>query len=672
MPNRDSNGLKYKPTEKIGMDELQWLQDEADERRRTTLLGQAAEPGWLASYWPHGQDSLGWNVTDPGANGTPRLQLSSGGSPFGPNRRRAPNARFVGVSPNGRMVELDLEDGTTLRDADGEPIVVPDDAVWYTLVAVPVLTSRAPGRLTMTAGSAVVTGTRTGFRRFADATDARATRIRISAADGDTVAGNEGEYRFSSITDDTTATLDRPAIADETGVQFRAMGDFLGATPADPDIHSNLRTTWELRARTVTPPTDAIIAYDVKRDTGIQPGILFIDRRHAQIYRPLHTGYNRRWMLSPILEAAAADPWLIMSKRRDNVLATASDFQNVCVCPASVGSDTSAGAIVGDVQSGLLAVVAEDTGATFNLRVREYVPWASPQWRNPNGGGSVSINPAITLAEDHQSAIVCVPSASGWTHAFFVTDSGGAVQMYRSDDNGATWDSPVEIWDPDSAVAGDAASHLSVVLTRTGRLILAACYVPTATGDGEIRYVSSDDYGDTWSTNGDAGTGLIAVAGASLEHPSIVEDDEGNLWTAFDRGDQVRMVRGSALNNPAPDSETPAGGWRVSAENTSDSKGKASLVAAPDGTVIVVYQSIVNGGNHDVWAVVTSRGRMTWAGFVASMQDTATGSFLSMAVATDANGIVHLLREYIGVNRSCVDEPFTLEASARAGYGFPQ
>lgn len=671
MPNRDTNGLKYKRNLKLGMDELQWMQDEADERRRMAVLGMAAEPGWYGAFWPHGQAALGWTITDPATNGILRLQLSSAGNPFGPLRRRSSIATFVGAAPNGRPVELDTEDNTTLRDVDDEFITVPDDGVWYTLCAVPVLQSRAPGRLTMTAGSAVVVGVRTDFTRFGDSTDIRATRFRISAADGDTGAGNEGTYRFDTITDATTATLDRPAVNDETGVHFRVIGDYLGSVPADPDIHSVIMTVWELRARTVTPPADALIAFDVMRDTGVQAAAFIIDRRHAMLYRPIHTQHNRRYSLQPVIDVEGATPWLAIQKTRNVVLDGAIDVQNCCLAPASAGADTQQGALTGDQTGCMLAVVSVDIGATFNLRVREYVPWASPVWRNPNGGGSVSINASITLAEDHQSALVCLPSGSGWTHAFFLTDAAGEVQMYRSTNNGATWDSPVGIWDPDANAAGDVASHLSAILTRTGRLIVVTNYTPVATGDGTIRYVFSDDYGDTWDTNSDAGTGIVQTAGEDLTHPCIVEDDEGNLWTSFTRGDHTRLVRGAGLHNPTPDSETPTGGFAVTSAKTSDTRGKASLVAAPDGTIVVIYQDVVNGVTNDVWASYVSRGQIIHSAKIGGISDTGT-TFLSMAVGVDAGGYVHVLHEAVAANRSCVDETYTLTAGARCGYDFPQ
>jgi hypothetical protein len=676
LPNRDTNGLKYKNQLKLGMDELQWLQDEADERRRMLLLGAADQLGWFGAWWPHGQGSLGWQVNDPGDNGILRLQLPVGGAPFIMQDLRATTTPMGGIAPNGRPVQLDIDDNATLRDIDDEALTVPDDGVWYTLVAVPVLQSRAPGRLTMTAGSAVVTGVRTDFTRYADGTDTRATRFRISAADGDSAAGNEGTYRFVTITDATTATLDRPAVQDESGVHFRVVGDYFGAVPADPDIHSVAMTVWELRARTVTLPTDALIAYDVMRDTGIQPGTFLIDRRHAQPYRPTNSQIMRRWTLTPVLEMVTAAPNIAVERRRDTILAIGGDDILFAVAaPCNTGGDTSVNL---DSPGGLLAVCGHFDGATFDLRVREYVPWMRSPWRNPNGGGTINIDTGVDVAG--QTAILNLPSGCGFTHVFFAGDGDGKVQQYRSDDNGLTWDGPTLIWDPDANAAGDEVHDLAACLTRRGRIVLVGEYIPSG-GQSEIRYIHSDDYTDTWETTSDAGVEIESQGALDrLSSPSIVEDDFGNLWTAWGRDvagggeGHVRLVRGAAPNDPVPDSEVPAGGWAVTEEisgSTGTVNQQPNLVAAPDGCIIVFHQvhdSIVP--LHQIFATVTSRGRPIHKVRISTI-DAANGTDLT-DVAVDAHGVVHLLRTKTVVTPfEAVDETFHLQGSARAGFAFP-
>ncbi len=676
MPNRDSNGLKYKSQLKLGVDELQWLQDEADERRRMLVLGAADQLGWFGGYWPHGQAAFGWQVNDPATNGVLRLQLPVGGAPFIPQRRRATTTPMGGFAPNGLPVQLDTDDNATLRDVDDVAITVPDDGVWYTLVAVPVLQARAPGRLTLTAGSAVVTGSRTDFTRYGDSTDPRATRMRISAADGDSSAGNEGTYRFVTITDATTATLDRAAVNDETGVHFRVIGDFFGAVPSDPDCQSVSMTVWELRARTVTLPTDALIAYDVMRDTGVQPGTFFIDRRHANVHRPTNSSIMRRWTLTPVLEVEAASPNLAVERRRDDVLVVGGDdVLFSCAAPASTGGDTSVGL---DSPGGLLAVCGHDTGAGFDLRVREYVPWMRAPWRNPNGGGTVNVDTGVTPGG--QPALVSLPSECGFTHVCFISDGGGAVQQYRTDDNGLTWDGPTLIWDPDAAAAGDAVSDVAAVLTRTGRIVLVAQYIPSG-GQAQIRYIHSDDYTATWVTTGNAGvTIMTGLATDRLGQPAVIEDDFGNLWTAWARDvagggeSHVRLIRGAAPNNPVADSEVPSGGWRVTDIVTGSSgtiSQQPNLIAAPDGCIIVVHQVhdlIVP--LHQIFATVTSRGRPIHRVRLSTI-DAANGVDPTEAVV-DAHGVVHLLRIKTAATPFEVqDETFHLQGSSRPGSAFP-
>lgn len=681
MAARETPGLRYLSQLQHGLDEMQWLQDEKGERRRLHFLGEAWEPGWVGSWLPHGQFTGGWSVNDPGSDGVLRLQTAEGaqaGSLW--MRRNSTITPYLGIAPDGQVLELPTEDNIQLDDGSGSFITVPDDATWYTLVAKAEVTTLEPGSLDLTGGSATVTGNRTKFTRYAEGSDPRATKLRIDAAN--TTQGNEGTYEIVAITDDTTMTVSPAPPATEPSVSYRAKGNFFSGDPADPDIHNNVRVTWELIARTVTPPTDALIVADVMRDTGAQPEAQIIDRRYCNVFRKLDIDHQRRWFVSPIIRdggTTATGEECTQDRLGVHNAAVSTNDQWVAAAAAGVGADMSPGTVLGaDHTTGLLAVVGEQAGAAFDVEAVEYVPFGDPAistlWRSPDGGGAVNVvtgQAGTCVGLD----IVAVPLASGNTHLVHASsDSNGAVAQYSSDDNGATWGSDGAIWDPANFNAGDAiVGGLSTVLTRMGRIILVGSHLTSAASDAELRYIFSDDLGATWDTNSDEGYLLITTA-ASLDFrfPDIVEDDLGNLWTAYQANDtQIRLVRGGGLNNPVPDAaEIPTDGWRVDLNAQANHEyTRPQLIPCPDGQLLLFFNDRTSGsGSCRVRANLLSRGRIAISTRLMTVADTEALTLdPALCVVQDPGGFIHFLFEDLtSATTDIEDMRYMLVPTARA------
>jgi hypothetical protein len=616
MPDRASTGLRYLPKLLTGFDELQWLQDELQGRDGHERLGLAFEPGWVGGWGARGADNLGWDIVESGGQLTTRSEFSGPGAPYPSNRLRDNTVPFLGIDPQGRRLEVDPDE--LLYDEDGLPITVPNDGVWYTLIARFFLDVREPGEITLTGGSVTITGSRTKFLRHGDGTDVRATRIRIDASDG--VPSSAGFYRFATITSDTTATLTTAPPVSGT-VRYRVAGNFYAATPADPDCHYTPRVAWELVTRTVARPADALIAYDVRRSGGT---LSRIDRRHAQsfrIRRPEARHVNVAWPLTRTDYDGVSVPFIESGEAAVYEMAANEICRRMQLTGCRAGARITDGP--GDLSTAmLLALTIENTSTGVDrLICKEYTPLGDPStsttsqsaWYNPGGSGAEVV---IVSATGLLGAALCsLPRACGNSHIAFYTDSNGTLWHKTSTDDGQSWSAATSILNP----AGlDAIGQIDATLTRLGRLIVVFEY-RTSGGDYSVRFVYSDDLGATWQTNGTAGFTLLADAGTNYECPKCREDSEGNLWTiAIRKGavQEIRMVRGQSVNNPIPDgTEAPAAGWKVSwPSSASFTPEFCDLVpTAQAGELLVFYQwrSVVGPGNSVVTVVAhVSMGRL--------------------------------------------------------------
>ena len=111
---RDSNGLRFLPQQLLDYGELQWAQDEQDERRRLARLAQTMEAGWFGEYRGPTPD-FGWEIYDGGAGELSLRTLDASGVPLqrDPSRPAPENDTVtLGVDPIGQVLEQGLKHST--------------------------------------------------------------------------------------------------------------------------------------------------------------------------------------------------------------------------------------------------------------------------------------------------------------------------------------------------------------------------------------------------------------------------------------------------------------------------------------------------------------------------------------------------------------------------------
>lgn len=582
--SQKSNGINVLTNLEIGTDELQWWQTEFHERQRFLRMARMALPGWFDNqkYSGTGIGRYGWQITENGTTGELlfRSIFSTGSLSHGTQsgNHRSPQ-RYGGIMPDGSVIELDYADNIPVRDTNFAQITVPDDATWHTLVAVYEAELEEPGRITLTQNSSTVVGERTHFSRYSDGTDPVASIIRIDPAD--TANGHEGEYTIVSITDDTVMTVSpTPTAATET-VRYRVKGKFFAAPSGEQDCHRNVRVVWQLRTRTNTPPPDALVAYDVYRDTGLSANVFFVDRRAANTYRTMpEVATTVRVIPDPTVTGAGTS-----STWSDSLIDQAYDITagtllgaDCAACQADrlVGSGSDYG--------GLLVVYYTST------EVRSIVS----RYNVATGGNSVADGSRITLGGITAISLEAIAGGhGGWTHILGLS-TANKILMSRSADNGATFAATSTIWDPTTIHASDTVKFPAVLFTKWHRIVIAGVYTDH-TGPQTIRYIYSDDYGDTWQTNANAG--FTAVSGVvDPRDIELVQDGWGNIHGVYveDNGgdDDLWTWVGTDPNDPTINNgkarSLNRGSFMVSTGSPAFGSvmGHPRAVAFDDGTVV--------------------------------------------------------------------------------------
>ncbi|MEB3212292.1 MAG: sialidase family protein, partial [Leptolyngbyaceae bacterium] len=333
------------------------------------------------------------------------------------------------------------------------------------------------------------------------------------------------------------------------------------------------------------------VAYDVRRSSGT---VTVIDRRHANIWRPID-GRTRGWALVPhnyysnsASGADGPDDVTLTVRPRDIEVVTGAGAARPCLAlsmvPCRTGSHLSG--LAADVPTGAMIGILWDNGTNRNVLVKHFTVaevGADPyldigNWDDPDNGSAVNV---VTAAGIQDMCLLALPSARGNTHLCLYIDTNGDLFGKFSTDNGGSWGSQFTVWAPSST---DTVSRVSAVLTRMGRIVVACAY---NTGN-RIRYIYSDDYGNNWLTNTNAGFSSTAT-GVEAVDLSIVEDDRGNLWTvaAVAATNGLRLYRGQAENNPVADTTEAASGWVVGPEN--DELSRIEAIAMPNGVIGVLH-----------------------------------------------------------------------------------
>lgn len=623
-----SNGLRHLSKMLLGFDELQWSQDERNERQDWARLAGAHECGWLIESVGTALNA-GWDIRNP-TGGQLMIRTTISGATELVDRTRASSVRpYLGVDRDGHVLEI--LPGEILLDDAGAEIAIPNDGVWYTLIARYGTRQIEPGTLSITGGSATVIGVGTQFTRYTDIAT-RPTILRIDPAD--TLNGNEGAYRIASITDDTTVVLEVAPPNDEDDVAFRVQGRFFNGIPADPDVHANASVTWELVARTAVRPTDALIAFDVRRLVGV---FSKIDRRRANLFRPIQP-VQQCMTLLPLtvtsLGGGSSDKIPKVLEDHPSILAGGAGGSvalGMALAPAATGSHTAG--LAEDQPTGMLLATLYDNGATRKVNILAYTQVAADglQWDDPDGGATVDMASGSGLTD---CDLLAIPSASGNTHAGFFCDGNGTVQMKLSTDNGATWGGSAAIWNP---AGTDKVTRVDSVLTRCGRIVLVGHYTA---GSARIRYVFSDDLGTTWDTNAQAGYDI--GGDSTVADVAICEDDRGNLWTISveNQGgfNALRMYRGAEEGTPVPDPAEQSDGWPIGPEGDCD---QVDCFAMPNGLIGILTTEHADVTTSSVRLVVATRQQALHQRILITAANIAeTTVAVPVGVGVSAGGIV--------------------------------
>ncbi len=584
----ESDGLLYRNTLKIGLDELQWLQEENHERRRVRLRGMMAEAGFLAYRTAGGDLDYTWRVIDADSDGVLEIELDAQFQLYGADG--VPSVA-VAIDAAGDVLELSAEE-----DISG--ITVPDDGVWRTLVVRKDTSQYEPGTIQVTAGSPNIVGIGTKFTRLAAFTTSgfdRGSNVRIDA--GDTSGGNAGTYELDTITSDTVAALrTNIAGANESGLLFTIAGDYSGAAPADPDIHQRPILEWELVARTVTPANDDLVIADVMLDTGASAQVQVIDRRHMNLYRPLartraqHHGY----MPKPMLDFTAAGGTVSTVKATART-AAAADTVNMSLCQS---------------RENTVLAVFEEAGKIYARHYLTVPDPVGPGWSNPGGAGAITVDGGGGATHPF---IIQVPRETGNTHLCVYVKIDKLYGRFTTDD-GATWAGEVLLWDPLVVDVLDKLTEPCLLLTRAGRIIVVVAYYDDSDGAKyQARWAFSDDYGTTWDTDTSVGY-LAKKIGAApptsdVRSPYIAQDESGIIWLAYEKNPGTSAtIHLTFANNGGIRLDVAAGipSFSTDPEVGLDPLGGTNamwnpkLWVGPDGTVCVFYENVKSSGGQDI------------------------------------------------------------------------
>lgn len=589
---QDEIGVHYRANMLMGVSELTYAAFVPAEQRRLWIRGRLAEPGLILD--PQGTGNMGraWLVEHLDAADPLIMRFAQAL----PNVTAAVN---VGVTANGDVVAYELEPTDTYRELT--EITVPDDGVWRTLVVKYEETAFEPGTITFTAGDKTVTGVGTKFTRLASKTgDGLQRGDRIYVASG----GNAGVYwMVDSVTSDTELELTANAAANQSGATFRVSGSYQNDVyPATPTAHRNPKTTLELKTGVVLPDPDAyLIIADVMLDSGTSNKIQVLDRRYANIARFLPTGPPRSFSIGRVLSVQAANSSIFTNDYSHQTVTAASQ-------PLLNSADLVYWWAIAPASNGLDMVAVATRNGDLRAVVYDAISGTWPAWDTTPG-----VRPD-TSGIPNTATLEALPAVRGNTHilVYFRIDTGEIHRRFSTDD-GATWGTQGTIIA--AADYGDENLPALVLLTRAGRLYVFWSWSDGAS-DGGVRCCYSDDYGDSWETNGGAGYEVFSQTGslhiprlkcacethdgriAILCNNRVSVSDNGSYSVIFTRSttnyawDPGDNIAGSPPTYPPTIRVTDVAGE----EGGSVTYGQASLVALPNGD-LAIFHTIYDGAS---------------------------------------------------------------------------
>lgn len=670
-------GLRLQRLLLMGVSELALDRSVDYELRRQVLLANTAEAGLITRRLLGGL-GLAWKVVQP-AGGGDLVVLTDPSQPF-----TGLPAGAAGVDKAGNLLTLTTDVGEVYKTLDG--ITIPDDAVWRTLVVRYAPRATEPGTISVTSGSATVTGVGTQFTRLTSQDDlvsgtifptadetVGCTRIQINDA-----VLNPGLWEIESIASDTSMTLTATATANESGVPFTVKGRFeQDDDPANLDLLSIPDVEFELVARTRYAADDDLILADVMLDTGSSADVQIIDRRVANLWQPMSERYGTsvpHLHLQTIYQtdnvtAAAGGYDFMPANVLSRPLISASNepwVRNSSIAPRTDGI-------------GMIAALGTDEG----IRVCQYTT-TNDRWndRAATGGSRVYIDTSHDWSIARSSVkLIALPPQTGFTHLCLYQHES-VIYSRRSTDNGATWSSEATVWDLTGGghvYPGVTLEMFDAILLRSHRILAAT--VTGALGVDGVRFFYSDDYGTSWQLN--SGDGWLLADSENDYYPALCELDDatvvmctrGTRATADSLLRKISPVDFTFLDTPVPvfdplaSPHTVDRKWR---DYTADSTpfSRAVLLPGPNNTVWMIEQlNEADGGGDDVAGIVArcltlDTMSLTWCELVtiplvliATGPANTDGAEAGLSACISANGSVQMLVRHQS-NTSGTDEGF--------------
>lgn len=648
MPILDPGGIRFADLLKIGVDELAFLQ--FGLQRKIDQIRHWHSGGWglVIPRTMSGDLDITWGPVINTTTGRVAIETRQSwgwqAMGYGPVTALAPDgvrstlppydeASCAAVDSFGQWF-THIDDRAEVSGAGRAYLSIPDDNTWYTVTVKLEKSRREEGFVSLTTGSKTWTGKGTRFTRYLAYTDdgltlPRGTRVRIDA--GDSSNGNEGTYTVDTIVSDVQMDVREAALGTtETNLPFSVPG----VSPTDEDLddyRTYCRADFTVAARTAMPDEDAgeLLLWDIKRN-GTDFDVL--DKRASNLYQP-HRFRGHALMVAPwpTKTGTSVDPYYVDRRTAGG----ASDNAAISdVCSRSEG--------------GMLAVMEVATGIECReFFIQGHSADENGTWDDPAEGGTSTVaDPAS------EPTMVDIPRTSATAPAHVcVYVVGAKLFSKRSDDNGQSWGTAVEAVDPTDVNVAHTASKPCMLYLQCGRIIVL--YRHTTADRANLRWIYSDDLGESWENNGGAGFVWANVdATEYFSSPSLCQTDDGRIHTSGILTSATDVVLWYEFSISRYTLERPGGGDRPDADNGNagswtasgdDTYQGTSVLAEPGGSACVLVGYLADGTTNTGIAVVQF-GSGPSSLLNASQRVIPTGFYRLMHAAYNAGGAGHEVR----------------------------
>lgn len=266
--------------------------------------------------------------------------------------------------------------------------------------------------------------------------------------------------------------------------------------------------------------------------------------------------------------------------------------------------------------------------------------------QSTDGGFTFADKKTLPVAADGDAGdpVLAADTVSGRIYLSSLSATGSGINVYRSDDNGATFQAPVNgaprdnaLWDKDWLTVDNFPGQ------GQGTVYLVAR--DFGSGNGILLFRSTDG-GDSWTPNGrlvvSAGQGNLTGAWVAVGPDHAVYVGWYDERTASERIMIKKSTDGgltfgtehvvTTLRTTNPDGDLGLGSFR--------SNAFPQVAVNPDtGALYVVYNNKGNGSDRaDIFFRQSTDGGATWSAAVRVNDDTTTRDQWQPALAVNANG----------------------------------